>query len=778
MQKKLILVFFLCLSVFFLLGTKKVKAGNNEYDVIVYGASSSGVIASIAAKKEGASVLLIGQNDNIGGLTSSGLGATDMPTTSVIGGLTKEFYKRVYAYYLNDESWFSETREEYFSYFVGANAGKIFGAKDDTLEMMWTFEPKVAQQIFIDMLNDYGVEYVLNEPIDLTNGVTMDGLSIKSITTVNGNTYFGKQFIDATYEGDLMALSQVSYVIGRESNATYGETMNGILPGSSSDVNSSPYIIKGDPDSGLLPFIEDKPLGNKGESDGRGQAYCFRFTLTTDVDNQLPITKPENYHPEWYETRARVFLNNPNAGHGLTLSHMPNEKTDTNQADFVGMSYEYAEGDYLSRNKIDQDHKDYVLGLLYFLSTDERVPKNVRNEINKYGLAKDEYLDNDNFPIEIYLREGRRMVGNYVMSESDIINTSIVGVINKTTAPYSIGQGSYWFDSHKVAHYINEKGQILVDGSFWKEKRNYPISYKSIVPKKGECDNLFVTVCISSSHAAYGSIRMEPTYMIMGESAGTAAVLSIINKVAVQDLDYLTLMNKLASNGQLLGDIIINAENKYEQTIVNMEAKKFINSYDASFLRNILKDEEKAFNSKEELTIVKKILTDATKRCSLSSNPNILEILYYSNSLTQDTDIYKLLNNEEILKIEFADFYSVIEKLINLVDLMPSNGYVYDWLSKLYQDGHITDDERKYFSYYAQSSKNADVLKTKELLLKLAKIIDKNAEYSTTVEILRINGILKSVAAWDPIMNDTISSANGSNLNTLLKNFIGYYTKK
>lgn len=755
-----------------------VIGSEGSYDVVVYGATSAGVTAAIAAKREGADVLLISQNEHIGGLTSSGLGATDMANKNVVGGISWEFYNRIYEYYKSDAAWTSETREEYFG-IVGN--GAIFGGKDDALKMQWVFEPKVAQQVFKEMLIDAGVPVVFNEPLDLDGGVnTADG-RIVSVASESGKTYEAKVFIDCSYEGDLMAEAGVEYTVGREANATYGETMNGILPNLNEYTAVSPYVVEGDPDSGLLPFIEDASLGAKGEEDGRVQAYCFRFTLSTDPDNRLPITKPENYHPEWYETRARLLQSNPKAGSELTQNRMPNNKTDTNHADFVGMSYEYANGDYLSRKNIMDDHRDYVLGLLWFYAYDERVPLSVREEMRTYGLAKDEFTENGNFPIEIYLREGRRMVSDYVMKESDVIQNAVPDVIQKTTAPHSVGQGFYWFDSHRVAYYMVSSSLgdgYQTDGNFWSTRRDYPISYESIRPKKEQCENLFVPVCLSSTHAAYGSIRMETTYMIVGESAGTAAAMCAREMASdpefcVQDLDYATLAATLSFNGQKLGDIVADDLSGGDLVVLKLNVLGLIDVSEAQTLRAAVND---GFNSEERVRAVQKTLVAAANRIvSGTGTDGALKVLNKYGIIANASAWKKVFADPLPASLPVENVVSIFNKVADFFKNESPLGYISNWVEYFYEQDIIDEETRTYFDDNAIGGKSADGVKTQALLIALARTID--ASVSSGEEALQVfinTKITGNSAVWEPVFRGESENVSGSSLNGLLKNAYSY----
>lgn len=523
-----------------------LSANSKSYDVVVYGGTSAGVTAAIQTARMNKKVLLVTTTKHLGGLTSSGLGATDINQHTVIGGISREFYQRIYSHYAKSSSWKSQTPEDYYE----KNLGKFFWrGKSDVLKMQWMFEPHVAQKVYKEMLKEAKVEIAYNERLDLEKGVNKAGTSIQSIIMESGKVYQAQMFIDATYEGDLMAKSGVSYTVGREANSQYGESFNGILydklfGGGSKSVD--PYLKEGDALSGLLPFIESKVPGKNGDADHRVQAFCYRFTLSKDPVNKLPIKKPKNYNPLWFELYGRWCSISPKIGIDklLTLTPLPNKKTDTNHADFIGASYTWAEANYKQRDSIAQMHKDYALGKLWFLTNDTRVPERIRNEIKQYGLPKDEFKSNDNFPYQIYIREARRMVSDYVMTEHNVTRSII--------APQSIAVGTYWLDSHVVSHFVDEKGQLWRDGAFWKGENIYPIAYKSIIPKANECSNLLVPVCLSSTHAAYGSIRMEPVYMVLGQSAATAACIAINSKVNIQDVSYEVLEKRLLADKQIL----------------------------------------------------------------------------------------------------------------------------------------------------------------------------------------------------------------------------------
>lgn len=510
------------------------------YDVVVYGGTSAGVSAAIQAKRLGKSAVLVSPNEHIGGLTAGGLGWTDFGRKETVGGFALEFYKKVKKHYDTPEAWKYQEPSEYSRY-----------RKDE--DAMWVFEPHVAEQTFEELIAEAGIPVYRNQWLNRNGGVEKNENQIVAITMLSGETYRGKVFIDATYEGDLMAAAGVSYTTGRESNTVYGETLNGVQKeraiSHQFEFDVSPYVVPGDPSSGLVPLVHDENPGIDGDGDHRIQAYNFRMCLTTVPENSIPFPKPENYDAANYELLAR-YLEKGWRSVFNKFDPAPNWKTDVNNhggfsTDNIGMNYDYPEGSYALRKNIIKQHEDYQKGFLWFLANDSRVPEEIQTEINRWGLAKDEFLDNNHWPHQIYVREARRMVGDFVMTELHLRSL-------KPTSK-SIGMGSYNMDSHNVQRYVNEKGFVRNEGDIQINPGGpYQISYSSIVPKLNECSNLLVPVCLSSSHIAYGSIRMEPVFMVLGQSAATAASLAIESNIAIQDVDYDKLKSVLLKNEQVL----------------------------------------------------------------------------------------------------------------------------------------------------------------------------------------------------------------------------------
>ena len=543
---------FLNLALLFVFMACSQKVEQEETtDVIVYGGTSGAVTAAIQAKKMGKSVIMVSPDKHLGGLTAGGLGWTDTGKKEVIGGLSREFYQRVYEKYTEDGAWKWEAKSEF------GNKGQGTPAIDGAFRTMWIFEPHVAEEVYDEWVEELGIEVLRDEWLDRETGVTVEEGKITAIRTLSGKEFKGKMFIDATYEGDLMAAAGVSYHVGREGTNVYGEEWNGVQTGvfhhkhhfKAVDQPIDPYIIPGDPSSGLLPKISGEDPGVKGEGDNKVQAYCFRTCMSVNPDNQVPFPRPDNYDSTQYELLGRIFDAGWTEWFGK-FDMIPNKKTDTNNhgpfsSDNIGMNYDYPEASYERRREIIQEHEDYQKGLLYYVANDPRVPKETQDEFKKWGLAKDEFTDNGNWPHQIYVREARRMVGKYVMTENELLQ--------KKPTPESVGVGSYSIDSHNIQRYVDENGHVQNEGDIGVGLRQpYEIAYGSLVPKADEITNLVVPVAVSASHIAFGSIRMEPVFMILGQSAATAAVMALDGGISVQELPYSSLKTKLLEDGQVL----------------------------------------------------------------------------------------------------------------------------------------------------------------------------------------------------------------------------------
>lgn len=521
------------------------------YDVVVYGGSSAGVIAAVQAQRMGCSVVLVGPDRHVGGLSSNGLGWTDTGNKAVIGGLAREFYHRIWLHYQKPEAWRWQRRQEY------GNRGQGTPAVDGQRRTMWIFEPHVAEQVFEDLLREHGIPVFRDEWLDRENGVVCEERRLKAIRMLSGRTFEGRMFIDATYEGDLMAAAGVDYTVGREGRDVYGEHWAGVQTGVLHHRHHfgvlprsiSPYRVPGDPASGLLRHVSPDPPGEKGSGDHRVQAYCYRLCLTDVPENRVPFSKPEGYDPDEFLLLVRIY----EAGWRETFHKfdpIPNRKTDTNNhgpmsTDYLGANYEYPEASYARRREILREHQRYQKSLFYFTANDPRVPTEVREQMQRWGLARDEFRDNGHWPHQIYVREARRMIGDFVVTEHHLLG--------RKPTRRSVGMGSYNIDSHNVQRYITPEGAVQNEGDLGvRLPAPYPIDYGALLPSRRQIQNLLVPVCVSASHVAYGSIRMEPVFMILGQSAATAAAMSLELDCAVQDLPYDRLRQRLEADHQVL----------------------------------------------------------------------------------------------------------------------------------------------------------------------------------------------------------------------------------
>jgi hypothetical protein len=548
----------------------KTKTGDYVFDTVIYGATSAGVIAACKASRLGLSVVLVSKDIHPGGMSASGLSLTDTKNWNAVGGMAKEYYSRGIIYYFKkfkSDKGYDETAKKELA----------------RIKRYKAFEPHVAEHIFDELIKEENITVIYGKKLNLI-GVEIRNKRIQSIKTESGDVIKGKIFIDASYEGDLMARAGVSYAVGREDNNTYDEQYNGIryqskfpnqLP-----AGIDPYIDKYNPGLGFINGLQELSTA-EGTADKGIQAYCFRMCLTDNNKNMADykddnndgirdyMAPPENYNKDDYELlfryieaekSGRLSEKKFNKGYNIffCLDRLPNGKMDANNCgpvstDYVGFNYLYPDGDYELRESIIKKHEDYQRGFLWTLqfSYDPRVPQYIKDFYRKYGLAKDEFTDNNNWPYQLYIREARRMISDYVMTDHNYIGTK--------TAKDSIGLASYPMDSHNVQRYVytrNHVKYIQNEGSVFKDdlyKSSWPISFRSIVPKRDECTNLIVPVAISASHAAYGSIRMEPTFMIMAESAAAAAKIAIQeNSCIVQNVSYEKLKRDLTACGQIL----------------------------------------------------------------------------------------------------------------------------------------------------------------------------------------------------------------------------------
>jgi hypothetical protein len=574
------LYIFFTIAGFLLNCTTSNKENVENYDVCVYGGTSAGVIAAISVAKSGKSVILVEPGMHVGGLTSGGLGYTDIGNKFAITGLSREFYRR-----------------------IGEHYGKF---------EQWIFEPGVAEGIFMQLIFTYNInllnEYRLTEVIKNKEYISNIVVENYSGSPKIKKTIAAKMFIDCSYEGDLMAKAGVSYMVGRESNSTYNETYNGVqlLDQHQFPDGVDPYKVPGDPSSGLLWGISDAKPEPNGSGDKKVQAYNFRICLSNDPGNIIPITRPEDYDSTWYELLVRLFKAQPDKiklNDYCIVSSMPNHKTDINNrggfsTDMIGMNYGYPEGSYEERAEILKNHVTYTKGWLYFLGHDPRVPEELRNEMKQWGYPKDEYTDNGNWSPQPYIRECRRMIGSYVMTQANCQG--------KETVNDGIGMAAYTMDSHNcqrivVNGMVKNEGDVQVGGF-----GPYPISYRSIIPKQAECGNLLVPVCLSASHIAYGSIRMEPVFMVLAQSAAVAACMAIDNGQPVQEVDVKKVQEILIQNPLLDGslpEILVDNDDSLRVSITGNWVKEIYGGYGPSYLISDRSSELKSVQFNPVITV-------------------------------------------------------------------------------------------------------------------------------------------------------------------------------
>lgn len=505
-----------------------VGHGAEKFDLVVYGGTAGGVITAVAAAREGVKVVLLEPGRHLGGMATGGLSRTDYGRKEVIGGYALEFYWRV---------------------------GDKYEMRRFGQDAAWYYEPKVGEQVFHEMLAEVGVTVRKEHRLREKTGVRREGALLREIIMENGASFEGLIFADCTYEGDLMAQAGVSYTWGRESADQYGESLAGFrerTPYHQFTVDVSAYDEAGR----LLPEVGPGKRERPGQGDKRVQAYNFRLILSDDPNNQIPFPKPPGYDPARYELLARLLKaltekegRAPRLNEVTLIAPIPNRKADFNNrgafsTDYIGKNYDYPEAGYSRRAEIVRDHIYYTQGFFYFLASDPRVPADLQREVRQWGLAKDEFTDTGGWPHQLYVREARRMVGEYVMTQKDIQT--------EVTKPDAIGMGSYNSDSHNVQRFANERGFAENEGDMQVPVKPYHIPYRVMLPKRSEATNLLVPVCVSASHVAYSTLRMEPQYMIMGQAAGVAAAMAISTGRALHDLDVRALQQKLLEQGVVL----------------------------------------------------------------------------------------------------------------------------------------------------------------------------------------------------------------------------------
>jgi hypothetical protein len=504
------------------------EASTQTYDLVVYGGTAAGTVTAIAAARQGLHVVLLEPGNHLGGMLTGGLSATDIGNPAVIGGIAREFFERTAKAYHKDEL---------------------------ARPMDWHFEPHVGEQVLNSMLRETGVEIHLHERIKDSHAVRLQNKQVLSITTADGQTWSGRIFVDCSYEGDLMAQAGVRYTWGRESADEYHESLAGVrekTPAHQFTFPVSPFDASGH----LLPEVDPGPLAKPGSADRKVQAYNLRVILTQDKKDLVPFPRPAHYNPHQFALLARYLQafvqrngRSPSFNEVTMPGDIPGDKADFNNrgpfsTDYIGKSWSYPNATYQQRQKIWQDHLQYTKSFFYFLAHDPAVPADLQKEVNTWGLPRDEFADTGHWPFQLYVREGRRMIGEYVMHQADIQT--------ERTKPDSIGMGSYNSDSHNVQRIATPDGRVENEGDVQVPVQPYEIPYRSILPKPDEAENLLVPVCFSATHVAYSSLRMEPQYMILGQAAGTAAVLALREKVHIQDIDIAALQKKLLTDKAVL----------------------------------------------------------------------------------------------------------------------------------------------------------------------------------------------------------------------------------
>lgn len=509
-------------------------------DFVVYGCTSGGVSAAVTASRQGLSSVLVCPRSNVGAMQSEGLGYSDFGDKRSVGGIALEFFRRMKAHYDDLSNWRFQERSDFERY-------------DRRSDTIWQFEPSAAEDIMLRMIDEQGIPLFYRQRLDRARGVSVRDGRITEIRMLDGRSYRGRVFVDATFEGDLMAAAGVSYTVGREPNSQYGEYLNGVQVNNTINHqftrDVSAYIDPDDPDSGLLPGVHGTDPGVQGEGDTRLQSYNFRVCLTKVEANRVPFRQPATYDPMNYELLSR-YLDAGFRNVTKKFDPIPNAKTDTNNfgavsTNFIGENYAYPEASYEERAIIEKAHRDYQEGYFWFLANDPRVPEEVREELSQWGLCADEFADNDHWPRQIYVREARRMVSDLVMTELHV--RRILPIDD------SIGMGAYTMDSHNTQRYVDENGHVRNEGNIEVPPGNpYPISYRIIVPRRDEVTNLYVTSAVSASHIAYGSIRMEPVFMSIGEASGIGGAIAIEDDLSVQDVPYGELKTRLLQSGAIL----------------------------------------------------------------------------------------------------------------------------------------------------------------------------------------------------------------------------------
>jgi len=520
---------FLTLIVLFNVTEASLHAESSKlkYEVVVYGATAAGITAAIAVHRDGGKVIIIEPSKHIAGMMTGGLSAADVCKQATLGGISREVFEK-----------------------IGARYGKEFGS---------TFEPRVAAEVFNNLIKENNLEILTETAL---KDIQIKSGKIQSITLSSGRNISGNVFIDASYEGDLMAFSKVSYTIGREGREVYNESMAGVRPdGGMKRHQFQAFINPKDLNNKLLPGVSSEMLAGEGQGDRKVPSYNYRPCLTKRVDLKIPFAAPKGYDSYDYEVLVRYFKAKPDLSHRdlFTVLKVPNGKFDLNNGgpfstNLIGENWDYPDADFEKRAELARLHSDHIKGLMYFLSTDPKIPARIRNEISSWGYCKDEFTESGNFPSQLYVREARRMIGEYVLTQNDLKK--------QRRKSDSIAMASCPIESHHVQRLVGKNGAVFVEGHLQTSVSPYQIPYRSILPKRDQVQNLLVPVALSASHVAYSSLRMEPVYMALGQSAGVAAMMASKSGLAVQDIDTTKIRERLLELKQKLGDLPIVSQRK------------------------------------------------------------------------------------------------------------------------------------------------------------------------------------------------------------------------
>jgi hypothetical protein len=634
-------IFFLSIIVH--LSSTGFSQDHYQVDVCVYGGTSAGVVAAYTAQKLGKTAILIEPGKHLGGMSSGGLGYTDIGNKAAITGISRDFYRRI---------------------------GKHYGKFEQ-----WTFEPHVAEEVFNGYVKRGGFEVLFETRL---KEVKKDGPTITEIVLENSNnpsrktiTVTALMFIDCGYEGDLMAMAGVPYRVGREANHEYNETYNGVqlMDGHQFPDGIDPYKIPGRKRSGLLWGISADTLAGAGTGDKKLQAYNYRICLSAEPGNQIPITRPAGYDSTKYELLLRLFNAQPQKrklNDYFIWSKMPGNKTDVNNrggfsTDMIGMNYNYPDASYDERKAIIKEHETYTKGLLYFLGRDERVPVKLREEMLMWGYPADEYTDNGHWSHQLYIREARRMIGAYVMTQANCEA--------KRAAHDAAGTAAYTMDSHNcqrivVNGQVKNEGNVEVGGF-----GPYPISYRALTPQEHHATNLLVPVCLSATHIAYGSIRMEPVFMVLAQSAATAAVIAIRENISVQNISVRELQHQLKLNplaDSSAADVLVDNED-HRRVKISSRKWRLINEggYGRNFYINDPTEEPGFLEPKEKR--IETVRFSAGHR-----QPGVYNLYIY---------VPKVDGCTEYMTITISDGIKTQERLLQTKELVIEGQTSGEWLS-------------------------------------------------------------------------------------------------